>query len=448
MLSTQHPATSNTILGGKPRILVISVDFDGCLFHEAYMKSDSPNRLIETNDKFIQHVLAEIEQGRYQQVVLMIGSARQSKIIDDINHMSKVKGGTESCYAAILNLCDEIQQKLTIPCTVDRMLLADIYGDRPLGENFTKSVNDEKYNYSHFVWDEYKYSIIYSQIHKIASENNNADIFYHFYDDRVSDILLYLSMFYNNNTILIPNNLILHFYQYTGDVPAKSEFKLFEDYYGYSVRGQGIVDHSFIDNIKLMARCCGFDPTQPGRLGNAHKGISQYFSGDIINEFINSRALSCDSLCHELAFEINALKKCQRYTESDWQHFLSALQVFRRQLASDFSRRMQPDANIVAIKTAKDTIKLLRVLQEDTIHFGKYANDIKREKVLYYIDEYGYSVNKIKSSLKVINNYVTGIFHEPTILSKCVHQVAEALKPFVMADDLELEKVLKPSPGL
>jgi len=220
MVSRQDQETGFSTV--RPKILVLSIDFDGCIFHQRYSETQAQERLIETNEIFIQHVLDEINEGNFDKIIFMVGSNRQAKQYDDAGMRY---GNTESCYAALIKLCDAIQTKTQVKCEVDRILLSDIYGKKQIGDNFTHAISGADYDFSDFTHQEHKYSLIYSQIHRVASEKPGADIFYHFYDDR-DDILTHLLRAYTDNKDLIPHNLKLFTYQYNGEELKKYILKV------------------------------------------------------------------------------------------------------------------------------------------------------------------------------------------------------------------------------
>lgn len=415
--------TLSTILPPKKRkILVISVDFDGCIFNSLFANSDSPNRLIEANESFIEHVLKQIETGEYDEVIFMVGSNRQSKSIDDTNRRT-----WGSCYPAILKLCDEIKRRTKTPCKVDRFLLSDVYGDRPSGENFTKALNGEKYNYSDFVWDEDKYSILYSQAHKVADENAKADINFQFYDDR-DGILWGLSSLYHRCPSLLPNNLKLQLFKYNGAELKKHAEQPHDIDDKPEVQGRGIIDEFYRENLKLMARCCGLHPECPSLMGYNEHGISGAFYGDVVTKFRNERKLSKENSYLELKYEIECLEKHPTYNNADWDAFMHSLQVF------DSHTRSEPSTKIIA-----DTIRMLRLLQEKNIQHNQYFNHERSNGLHQYIENYGQPFNYLKSSVRTVTNSIYSLFNASSLLSQAAYQVAEQLKPFLQTDDLEFK---------
>ncbi len=256
----------------RRRINVRSLDFDGSQFHPDYERSKSKNRLIETNDAFITRLAKEADQYDYDESIFMVGSNRQSKRTDDYNSQ-----GTESCFTALQSLCAETKKRARnrTKFRVDPYLLADTYGNRPAGENFTNAVNNSKdYPFSHWLFDESKLTILYAQMHKIASENPHDDITYDFYDDRDLDILLGLSVFFKNNPDLLPNNVKLRLHHYAGN--KVRDFK--------EITGTGSIDYNYEDNIKLMAKTAGY--SLPRDIGTTQANVlKSLYQDKRLNQF-------------------------------------------------------------------------------------------------------------------------------------------------------------------
>jgi hypothetical protein len=108
---TQMSAARTTT---QDKILVLSLDFDGCIFNDNYLTSTAPDRLTATNKNLINHILNMINNGHYTRVVFMVGSNRQSKAVDDYNAQTKRKVKdknyqSESCFPALIKICQFIQ---------------------------------------------------------------------------------------------------------------------------------------------------------------------------------------------------------------------------------------------------------------------------------------------------------------------------------------------------
>lgn len=254
-------------------IRVLSLDFDGCLFHRGYMQD--PN-VITANRDFLQRLKAE--NSKFDQVITMVGSNRQSWFVDILNAQHR-----GSCFPAIQRITNYLQ------CELDRFLMADIYGDLPGGLSFERALEamqptepkskgvfetlksyvvsdtreeSERVKHHDWVFDETKMTILYAQMHKIANEHPDQEIVFEFYDDRglgmrtPHDILEYLNGFFCANSALIPSNVTLRLHHYAG------ENKTFVN----SIQGQGVVDTHYRQTVKEFASLC---PQQRGMINTA-----------------------------------------------------------------------------------------------------------------------------------------------------------------------------------
>jgi len=417
---------------GNPHILVISLDFDGCIFNVDYLRSTSPNRLIECNEKLIKHLTERIEAEEFERVIFLTSSNRQAKEIDDLNCF---RGKSESSYTALLKICDEVNRRTKTPCKVDRFLLADAYGNKPAGENFSKAVAGEEYAYSHYIWDEYKYSILYGHTHKIASENRDADITQLFFDDK-DDILHHLSHFSNTHSSLIPDNVRLQFYRYNGRelVPHYMENKTvtFRETYG-----AGVKDSNYARNIQMMARACGFNPEDGNNHSRPLKGISEHILKTVvISEFIQERLLTINDLLFEIKYESARLKR--KLTHSAKHPFFAALDNLCRRIAADIHHpEMREEIN----KLCKDMLQLLRAMQQDHVLSNFHFNHHRQEKINHFIDHYGQPLNGLKAVARTVTNSIYGLFYSPSDMHKLAFILAESLKPLLSSDEREVEKV-------
>lgn len=234
------------------KINVRSLDFDGCLFNKKYLSmSVSDTRLVKANQGFLSAIAKSIKSSKFDEVILMVGSNRQSKAIDDMNLGAWSKGKIiykESCYPAMAKLLAALQAKVSkIPCRVDDYLLADTYGDLKPGTNFKNAVAENKeFKFSEWVFDESKLSILYAQMHKIASEHPKDHIVFDFYDDRAGahGLLTRLHQFFAEYPETLPKNIILRMHHYDGGKIHNLKH----------VRGTGKIDKNYHENVKLMAK--------------------------------------------------------------------------------------------------------------------------------------------------------------------------------------------------
>lgn len=221
-------------------VRILSLDFDGCLFHPDYCYSQKKD-VIAHNVAFLEQL--KQENSNYRKVITMVGSNRQSKSVDFLNAWMAKKG---SCFPAIAKVNEYLST------TLDPFLLADIYGNLPNGSAYKMAMDETTEINAHPEWkfDETKASILYAQVHKAALAYPNEDIVLDFYDDRgngarsSSDILEWLATFYEQYTQLLPQNVTLRLHQYAGaEVTDLAEIK-----------GTGSVDLDYRQTVKDMAK--------------------------------------------------------------------------------------------------------------------------------------------------------------------------------------------------
>lgn len=253
-------------------IRVVSLDFDGCFFHEAYIKAlesmarsnqlplnapkkENPaftqlrvNTAVEFNHPFLSSIKSD--NSNYTQSILFIGSNRQSESIDFVNRPKK-----GSCFPVIKKIATVLNFDL------DSSLMADIYGDLPFGTSYERAMNPEETNHADWVFDETKATILYAQMHKISMEYPNEEIIFEFYDDRL-DILTALKDFYNEYPELFPENVTLRLNLYKGPITLFNRYKgQINDPGAVSITiqtideidGEGIIDANFRETVKEMA---------------------------------------------------------------------------------------------------------------------------------------------------------------------------------------------------
>lgn len=228
-------------------IRVISLDMDGCLFHPNYnFATEEDKSVIDHNPILLETLKQDNLKKPYSKIILFVGSNRQSASIDANNMLrfDRQYGPytTGSCFPVIIDIANALGSNVQL----DPLLLADIHGNLEAGTSFALAMKDlskyymmtEKgrhtwsqtqlredasvmhkvYNikaHADYWFDNEKVSLLYAQMHKIASENPTETIEFHFYDD-VEYILNTLNDFYNKHNILIPKNVILQLHQYQG----------------------------------------------------------------------------------------------------------------------------------------------------------------------------------------------------------------------------------------
>lgn len=193
----------------KQRVLVASIDFDGCMGHEVFtsnfkqyiveprLKTDTPEYVAA-----YKHVIREsnrelladlVKKSRYfDRVVVMVGSNRQSADKDRYDGAQK-KNGNGSCFAAIKMLTEILQEEgAAKDVNLDKYLVYDSIMGVAAGSNFNLDDDlhmspeaDAQYRMSL----DKKYRLAYFQIQRACASFPAADVSYVHYDDR-DDIVL------------------------------------------------------------------------------------------------------------------------------------------------------------------------------------------------------------------------------------------------------------------
>ena len=253
------------------KIRVASFDMDGCLLHRAKAKTPAKagaaNPPVEPYTSIIADNRSLLEgikgtKHNYSETIIFLGTNRQSKAIDDLNAEKYEKG--LSAIPAIKTVSEYLE------ATLDKFMMADLYGSSsqdsnwrykaplPSGTSFDQAIENTSAGVTHADWvfDESKASLIYAQMHKIASEHPQDTIVFDFYDDR-GDILVGLNTFFSQHPELIPEKLTLQLHHYAGNTPIEN-FTIQEgankrDITLNPIAGRGEVDPNYGETVRQMA---------------------------------------------------------------------------------------------------------------------------------------------------------------------------------------------------
>lgn len=298
---------------------VISLDFDGCLFHEGYIETEDKN-VIKSNSAFLNNL--HDENANHYNVVMFVGSNRQSMQVDKNN--SRIKG---SCFPAIKNISNFLGTKL------DTFLLADVYGDLRDGESFERAINNEdgtQFEHQDWRFDEEKLTILYAQIHKAAVDNPGEEIVFDFYDDRgngrlyKTDILEKLKDFFEKYPQMIPTNVTLRLNHYAGDEITRLA----------EINGSGEIDVDYRRTIKKMAMItCIEDP----EIGDGYDGMFHTI------DHVSPRKLAIIDLYSSLEdIRVKAVE-LKNKSESAYNSAITLYSTIKQALSDDFEH---PDYSI------------------------------------------------------------------------------------------------------
>ncbi|KTD65722.1 hypothetical protein [Legionella spiritensis] len=261
----------------REKIHVVSLDFDGCLANINYILSSNKD-VIEHNKNLIEEITSHRSENKYDKFISFVGSNRQDIYTDRANSTTMTEHGLfikGSCFPATETFSKYMGASL------DPFLLADIYSHVQPGSSFQEakellipgpeeeshafvypdSIRNSDYNT--WVFDQNKLSILYAQMHKIASENPQSKISFNFYDDRriirenKGDILEKISHFFSVNKMLIPSNVTLHLKHYEGN-----EVELVN-----TIKGCGEIDYQYGKTVISMAKCAAKNKGEPMEFG-------------------------------------------------------------------------------------------------------------------------------------------------------------------------------------
>lgn len=257
-----------------------SFDFDGCLSRD-FIHSVSVNGFItDQNDYLINTFIKHYMQDANPQV--FIGSTRQSIDVDQLNAVAYNSG---SCFMFIRLICEHLG------VTFDKLTLNDIYHGVAPGttvETFLKIVDESgkketvltdadydsiivdpriaplmRESSSQFA-DRSKINLLYAQIHKVATDSAPDDLIkFDFFDDR-SDILRELDCFFKKNPTLIPSNVTLRLFTYTGKTYIRpidesnlevneGSITFKDNEAGCWIVGKGERDHKYYETAKHLS---------------------------------------------------------------------------------------------------------------------------------------------------------------------------------------------------
>lgn len=222
----------------KP-ILVSSFDMDSCMFHQDYnwQLSYDDMEVINNNKSLLD--LIKSKSPYYKQTIVLLGSARQTKQLDDF---CSNKNTTESAFTAIQKIASYLNARL------DRFLLADIYHDFEDGTSFNRAI-DKNYSGLHAQGpnDYTKFTLLYAQIHKIANQYPKHQITFDFYDDggsKPAEILWELNEIFSEMPDKLPRNVILNLIHYEG-----KDMRVIN-----SVLGTGFIDVNYRQTVLAITR--------------------------------------------------------------------------------------------------------------------------------------------------------------------------------------------------
>ncbi|VVC75334.1 hypothetical protein AQUSIP_06230 [Aquicella siphonis] len=254
------------------------------------------------NKPFLTELAARVTAEQFDLLVLLCGSNRQSKALDDFNNEENASG---SFFPMMITLRDKINDLLSagtsgVKCVLDMFLLADLYGELDPGVSF-KLILDVLFNPSHqreeeekhhdYIFDQKKFSLVYAMLHHLARQYPKDKITLAFFEDR-EDIYMALMKAFKANPDLMPKNIVMEFWPYSGNLPRNKHIRT-NDIDGLSdekivaVQGTGETDMNFYENVLKIAVLSGYDE-------DTHPSIDSVSDMDF-DEFRRQRKLTSDT---------------------------------------------------------------------------------------------------------------------------------------------------------
>jgi hypothetical protein len=207
MLSAHHDVEAAIPAANqKNRILVVSVDYDGCFsgprFNQArqsiqHLKESNPLAYTEAYRRIIADIhkslVADIIKKSHgcTSIQIMIGSNRQTLEIDARNNNNNNNG---SCFEGMTMLTECLQSLVGVPVTSDLRVCGDALMEKPNGHHadvyFNRAEMGEvtpesaaRVETLRTLIRDHKYCLSFLQATNVCLENPDSEIVYQFYDD-------------------------------------------------------------------------------------------------------------------------------------------------------------------------------------------------------------------------------------------------------------------------
>ncbi len=232
--------------------------------------------LFAANKPFINELKDRVIRERYQNFILLSASNRQSFVYDEGNSEENGTGLFCPALVAIKERFNELLGREDYPakCVLDMFLLADIYGDLKPGASFAlileavaaelkREEDTDEINHSDYVFDRRKFSLLYAMMHHIAGKFSNDKITIAFFEDR-EDIYEALVTIFSKHCDLIPDNVVIEFWPYEGNLPRLKDVKT-DDMAAMqkgailALEGKGQIDFNYYESVLRIAALSGHD---------------------------------------------------------------------------------------------------------------------------------------------------------------------------------------------
>ena len=216
---------SRTQTTEEKKDIVVSLDFDGCWACEfSDANKDNPD--------------LPLKQLAQEATTILVGSNRQSHAFD----FSNGENGSGSCFPHFRQYKDKFYP----------LLAADIQRQQPADFTLKKTADEDKFEY---IADDYKRTLIYSQIQAMVELRKSEPFVFQFVDDR-EDILEALNNFFCDNPKFIPKDVTLQLFRYSPEKEITEPKQFCEP-----IHGTGKADANYVNTSNAISKYVDTVPT-------------------------------------------------------------------------------------------------------------------------------------------------------------------------------------------
>lgn len=312
----------------KKRILVVSVDYDGCFGGAQFIQAFQAIQSLKETDyagycAAYREIIMSIHQPLLTKILaksdgcteiqIMIGSNRQTLELDsDNNH----KNNNGSCFEGMTQLANTVRDLVLIPVKADLRVYGDALMGKPgghhaqvsfkqseMGEVTAEAIEKIKTYKSHI--GDHKYCLSFLQVMTTCLSNPDSEVIYLFFDD-VQKILNESKQQFGvaNVANSLPRNLLSTTFSRYMDSTILSDLVVLE---GKIKKRENVNTNATKDDINLVLRVARVCPS----LANA---INAYLSNDKLQAALSimenkSNDLSTDILELKNTIAIDQVKK-------------------------------------------------------------------------------------------------------------------------------------------
>ncbi len=376
----------------KPIIKVASIDYDGCLSHASFQQALRDEVDADIAEKSMEHnrVLMERLRGFNR---LMVGSNRQD-VRGDFQESIKRDFTTGknnhngSCFS-VLNAMSE-----RLGCQFDPFLLGDLYSQKEHGYTYQQALElqkNHKHRYSDeltaqkvagissWAFDHKKVSVIYAQMQKLALENPDSDIEYHFIDDR-EDIHEAVESFFKANPEMIPGNVKLKTIRYYNSNPDRtsvnSTMNLVERMTIVSDDKNRKANPFYADNLRTWAAQSKDDT---GELDMNHEKIYPHLK-TVHHSVLNLHT----NLQNVVTLTKTTSSSANQFIKSELGHYPTS-DAYRKKLVEVFKESW--DKQYFAGKISIGYSAVLRGITKELEHHPELLKQVKEDLRAYFREE-------------------------------------------------------------